>query len=160
MATKRSSIELFERYHQTLIFSLPMKNAKFLGKLYENDLVFEDLNLESLGTCNERASYFLDKIIKPTLEDCDNANFVKLLSVMKNSSYDHVKQIKKEFHIDAKCKLRTYICAYMCNFFTFYMCSTDKSALPDEYARCSRVSVYIRIKESILVCVVINMLHF
>ena len=138
MATKRSSIELFERYHQTLIFSLPMKNAKFLGELYENGLVFEDLNLESLGTCNERASYFLDKIIKPTLEDCDNANFVKLLSVMKKSSYDHVKdlaeQIEKEFHIDAKCKLRTYICAYMCNFFTFYMCSTDKSALPDEYA--------------------------
>ena len=123
MAAKRSSIELFEHYHQTLIFSLPMKNAKFLDELYKHGLVFEDLNLESLGTCNERASYFLDKIIKPTLEDCDNTNFVKLLTVMKNSSYDHVKdlaeQIEKEFHIDAKCKLRTYICAYMCNFFYF-----------------------------------------
>ena len=111
MATKKSPIEAFEYYHEALIFSLPMKNVKFLNDLCKHDLILEDckLNLESLTAHKERASYFLDEIIKPKVKAGGSAYFFKLLTVMKTCGHENVEdlagKIEAECHTDAKCKM-------------------------------------------------------
>jgi len=111
---KRSALELFEHYYQGLIFSLPMKDVNFMEDLCKNNLLDEDikLNLETLSERKERTSYFLDNIIKPELVVGNNTCFTNLLTVMKNSNYDNVKdlatQIETEYDINAKCKFVIY----------------------------------------------------
>ena len=114
MATKRSATEqLFSKYYHALIFSLPMKNVKFLAELCQAGLIDEHFknSLESFITLEERASYFLDHRINPRISGGGNANFVKLLTVMKNCNHNHdnvnalAKHIEAECAMDVKCKL-------------------------------------------------------
>jgi len=110
MTTKRSEAELLEHYYQGLISLLPMKDANFTEDLFKHDLLPRDvkIKLETLISHKERASYFLDNVIKPRIADCDNQCFGKLLTVMKISNYENVKdlakQIETEYAINAKCK--------------------------------------------------------
>ena len=114
MNTKRSVTDLFEHYYTELVYSLPMRDAKFLDDLCSHDLTSEQFRgeLKSLTRCNERASYFLDHKIKPGLATGDITNFLTLFAVMKNCDCDDVKdlaeKIEEECIID-KCKLYTSI---------------------------------------------------
>ena len=121
---KRSSLELFEHYYQGLIYSLPMKDANFMDHLIKHGLVSIDIRkiLEGLSAHKERASYFLDNVIKPKILVGNNTYFDKLLTVMNNSNYDNTKDLAKEIEMeydsDAKCKF--IICTYcMC---TIHLC--------------------------------------
>ena len=112
MNTKRSVTDLFEHYYTALVYSLPMRDAKFLDDLCSHGLISERFKdeLKSLTRCNERASYFLDHKIKPGLATGDITNLLTLFAVMKNCDYDDVKdlaeKIEEECIID-KCKLYT-----------------------------------------------------
>ena len=107
---KRSALELFEHYYQALIFSLPMKDDKFMEELFKHGLFLEDVKhkLEKLSERKSRASYFLDNVIKAGLAVDNKMCFVNLLTLMNNSKYDNVKdlakQIESEYNDDAKCK--------------------------------------------------------
>ena len=111
MATKKLATELLDNYYQALIFSLPMKSTEFLNKLHQSGLITEELkhNLESLTARKEKASYFLDHVIRPAVANGDNTNFIKLLTIMKNCSHDNAndlaEQIETEYAMDIKCKL-------------------------------------------------------
>ena len=139
---KRSVLELVERYYQCLIFSLPMKDDKFMEELFRHDLLPEDAKhkLEELPDRKDRTSYFLDNVIKARLAVNNKTCFVNLLTVMNNSKYDNVidlaKQILSEYDVDAKCKLMIYIqsssdnitefcgynCVCTCVYVSVYMC--------------------------------------
>jgi len=113
---KRSATELFEHYYTGLVFTLPIKDADFMKELDKHDLLSgENLksSLESITVYYERASYFLDNVIKPRLTIDNDKCFVKLLTVMKRSKYDNVKElaklIEKELAIDANCKFYHYL---------------------------------------------------
>ena len=114
---KRSAYELFEHYHQTLSFLLPMKDASFVEDLIKHDLFTSGFKLESLSISKERASYLLDNVIKSELVLGYNKCFVDLLTVMSNSKYDNVKdlakQIESEFDNDAKCKYLAIACCIL-----------------------------------------------
>ena len=108
---KRPASELFEDYYRTLIYSLPMKDATFINELLKHGLLTADLKikLESLSMHNQRASCFLDTVIKSRLAVGDNRCFVDLLIVMKNNTHDNVKELAKEMEnelaVDIKCKI-------------------------------------------------------
>ena len=108
---KRSATELFKRYHTTLVFSLPIKDADFMDELLTHGLLPEDVKskLESLTVHSERSSYFLDNVIKPGLAIGNSRCFVSLLTVMKCNKHDNVKdlatKIEKELVVDVKCKI-------------------------------------------------------
>jgi len=109
MATKKSATELFDHYYQALVFLLPMKDANFIDELFKHGLIAEDFKpeLEKMIARKERASYFLDCIIKPGLTD--NTNFSILISIIKNGNYnDNVKDlaehIESQYIMDTKCK--------------------------------------------------------
>ena len=109
---KKSATELFEQYHKILIYSLPMKDATFIDELLANDLLTGDskIKLESLAVHNQRASYFLENVIKPKLAVGNSRSFVSLLTIMKNNTHDNVKELAKEIEnelaIDTKCKIK------------------------------------------------------
>ena len=108
---KRSPTELFEHYYTSLVYLLPMKDATFMDELSKHDLLSEDIKakLESLTKHNQRASCFLDSVIKPGLAAGNSGCFVSLLAVMKSCKHDSVKelgiQIEKELATDIKCKI-------------------------------------------------------
>ena len=112
---KRSALELVEHYYQGLIFSLPIKDDKFMEELFRHDLLPEDAKhkLEELPDRKDRTSYFLENVIKARLAVNNKTCFVNLLNVMNNSKYDNVidlaKQIQSEYDGDAKCKMIMYI---------------------------------------------------
>ena len=118
---KRSTTELFEQYHPILVYLLPVKDTDFIDKLLEHDLLSEDVKskLESLTVPYERSSYLLNNVIKPGLVVGNNRCFVNLLSVMKCSKHDLVKdlaiKIEKELDIDVKCKniINIRMCFYL-----------------------------------------------
>ena len=106
-----SATELFEQYYKTLIYVLPMKDATFMDELLGNGLLTGDvkIKLDSLTVLNQRASYFLDSVIKPELAIGRSRSFVNLLTIMKSNKYDNVKELAKEIEnelaIDIKCKI-------------------------------------------------------
>ena len=108
---KKSASELFEHYYTTLMYLLPMKDATFMDELLKHGLLDGDLKikLESNVMNNQRASYFLDSVIKTRLAVDDSRSFVSLLTVMKGYIHDNVKDLAKEIEnqlaIDVKCKI-------------------------------------------------------
>ena len=124
MNTKRSMTDLFEYYYTALVYSLPMRDAKFLDDLCSHGLTSEQFKdeLKSLTQCNERASHFLDSKIKPGLATGDITNLLTLFAVMKNCDRDDVKdlaeKIEEELIID-KCKL--YTSSYSMAIIMLYM---------------------------------------
>ena len=107
---KRSASELFENYYRTLIYLLPMKDASFVDNLLKYDLLPGDLKirLASFTMNNQRASYFLDNVIKPGLAVGNSRCFFNLLTVIKSSEHDNCKELAREIEnelaINIKCK--------------------------------------------------------
>ena len=112
-----------------LVFSLPIKDADFLDKLHQHHILPGDIKskLELLSVYNERSSYFLDNVIRPGLAVSNSRCFVSLLTVMKCSKHDNVKdlamKIEKELATDVKCKSNFFksICTskYICTVCMF-----------------------------------------
>ena len=108
--------EVFEHYYQAMIYSLPMKDASFLDVLNKNDLLPAHIKsaLESLDKSIERASYFLDNVIKPELCDSAHACFSKLLTVMIEWGYDNMEdlanKLKSKMPVDCSKQLTGINC--------------------------------------------------
>ena len=90
-----STWEVFQKYYQDLIRCLPMDDAIFIGELFKNGLLPNDLKakLNSLPTSATKATEFLDNIIKPDIQGGRNSNFTLLLSMMKNSEDNNMKKL-------------------------------------------------------------------
>ena len=115
---KRLITELFDHYHQGLIHSLPMKNRVFLSQLKQHDLLPEYVGttLESLKTSAERASYFLDNAIKPTLSNNHPDNsFAKLLNVTAKSTFEQVAELAEKIKADLIVDSGLYLSKYLIN---------------------------------------------
>ena len=93
---KRSARELFDHYYQGLVHCLPMKNSTFVSQLRKFNLISGNevsTALESLSTSAEKASYFLDCVIKPSLAVSGDTCFSTLLTVMTESTMDNVVEL-------------------------------------------------------------------
>ena len=88
------SMRVFQQFYSKLLEKLPMDDPYFTGNLYSTDLlpsyIKEYVELSSV-TRTEKATRFLDKVIKPSM-----SSFNKLLNVMEDSEYEHVEKLAKE----------------------------------------------------------------
>ena len=91
------STKVFQQFYPKLVKTLPMNDVIFMAELYSRDLLPDDLkeHVESLATSAEKASYFLDHVIKPSITISDASRFDDLLNVMKDSEYQGVKELAK-----------------------------------------------------------------
>ncbi|XP_065891738.1 uncharacterized protein [Dysidea avara] len=90
--SKYYGADVFEKYYQAIISSLPMKDVTFLAKLQEHRVLSDHTKtvLQSLSASIEMASYLVDNAIKPELSEGITDTFDQLLRVMEGSSFDNV----------------------------------------------------------------------
>ena len=81
--------------YQVKLLQLPMQDATFIAKLSASNLLPGDTRskIEGQSTPIDKASVILKTIIEPSIEISDTESFDKLLLVMDDSGYDHIKNL-------------------------------------------------------------------
>ena len=92
-----STSEVFKEFYCKLVETLPMNDALFIAKLYSRDLLPDDNKeyVQSLPTRANKAMYFLDHVIKPSVTTGVGSSFDQLLNVMEDSEHQGVKELAK-----------------------------------------------------------------
>lgn len=92
-----STSKVFKEFYSKLVETLPMNDALFIAKLYSHDLLPDDTkeHVQSLPTRADKAMYFLDHVIKPSVTTSVGSSFDQLLNVMEDSEYQGVKELAK-----------------------------------------------------------------
>ena len=93
-------METYEKYVTKLTKCLPMNDTVFIANLFIHKLLFGDTidKLHAISTQAEKASYFLDHVIKPALDIDDTSSFHTLLSVMQQCGYVHVEKLASDIN--------------------------------------------------------------
>ena len=88
-------MEAYDNYVEKLMKCLPMDDTHFIIKLSTQKLLPGNTQnkIETLSTQADKASYFLNHIIKPALEISETCTFHKLLSVMEDCGYVYVENL-------------------------------------------------------------------
>ena len=89
-----SVLEVFEEHYPQLMKVLPMDDDYFIAELYAKNLLTGSLkaDIESLSTI-DRASKFLDDVIKPSVENNDCTKFHTLLRLMEKTDHSTIKAL-------------------------------------------------------------------
>ena len=97
--SEMSTSEVFKEFYCKLVETLPMNDALFIAKLYSCDLLPDDIKEHvhsvSLPTKANKAMYFLDHVIKPSVTTGVGSSFDQLLNVMEDSEHQGVKEVAK-----------------------------------------------------------------
>ena len=105
--------DAYDNHEDDLVKCLPMDDALFISKLSSQQLLPGDTRgkIQSIATQIEKALYFLSHVIKPALDIKKNENFQKLLSIMQDCDYYHVKSLSFEIksEIDKANEMKTDI---------------------------------------------------
>ena len=100
------STEVFQQFYSKLVEALPMDDPHFTANLYSASLLpsylKEYVESRSPATRTEKATRFLDQVIKPSM-----TRFKGLLNVMEDSEYQHVKELAKQIRMNALKKIST-----------------------------------------------------
>ena len=78
--------------------TLPMDDAMFTAKWFKMILVISGSQLKLVHrlTSADKAALFLDSIIEPSVTSDGGSSFDKLLHVMEDSEYQHVKELASQ----------------------------------------------------------------
>jgi len=96
-----TAARVFRRFYDPLIKSLPMNNITFVRKLCTiggNRYAKSDKSFHGV----DKATDFLDTVIKSSVLSGDGSCFHKLISVMENSEYSHLQELAKMIASDLK----------------------------------------------------------
>ena len=95
---------VFQQFYSKLVEALPMDDPNFTANLYSAGLLpsylKEYVESRSPATRTEKATRFLDQVIKPSM-----ASFNGLLNVMEDSEYQHVKDLAKQIRLNTLKKI-------------------------------------------------------
>ena len=93
-----SDRDVFQQFYFKLVETLPMDDIKFIAKLYSESLLPGNLKsqLKSEKTSADKAALFLDSVIEPSVTSDGGSSFDKLLHVMEDSEYQHVKELAEQ----------------------------------------------------------------
>ena len=93
-----NDLDVFQQFYSELVDKLPMDDVRFIAKLYSEGLLPGNLKSEvkSQKTSAEKAALFLDSVIEPSVTSDGGSNFDKLLNVMRDNEYQHVKELAKQ----------------------------------------------------------------
>ena len=94
-----NDLGVFQQFYGKLVDTLPMDDVRFIAKLYSEGLLPGNLmgqvNLAQ-KTSADKAAFFLDSVIKPSVAIDSGSSFDKLLNVMRDSEYQHVMELVKQ----------------------------------------------------------------
>ena len=102
-----SSKAVYQQFYSKLVKTLPMDDAVFTAELFSNDLLPGDLKNQLKlvhRTSADKAVLFLDSVIEPSVTSDGGNSFDKLLHVMEDSEYQHVKELAEQIETNLSCK--------------------------------------------------------
>ena len=93
-----STSEVFQHFFPQLVNILPMNDVTFTAQMFSSKLLPGNVKdqVKSQATQADKATYFLDHVIKPSLTSGVGSSFNKLLKVMEDSEYDDVKELSQQ----------------------------------------------------------------
>ena len=98
---------VYQQFYSKLVKTLPMDDAVFTAELFSNDLLPGDLKNQLRlvhRTLADKAVLFLDSVIEPSVTSDGGSSFDKLLHVMEDSEYQHVKELAEQIGTNLSCK--------------------------------------------------------
>ena len=95
--TEMSAKRALMHYYPKLVDILPMNDAIFIAELVPHGLLPSDLKdqVQACKTSKDKATHFLDNVIKPSVNSGVGSSFDKLLNVMESSDYQGVRELAK-----------------------------------------------------------------
>ena len=98
-----STSEVFKQFFAKLAKSLPMDDPIFVAELFSHDLLPGNHydQVKSLATRAEKATHFLDSVIRPAIIS-DVGSLNELLNVMEDSEYCNVKELAQQIRSKLK----------------------------------------------------------
>lgn len=92
-----SSSEVFRQFYSKLVKALPMDDAFFIAELVTHNLLPDNIqdHVRAQPTSADKALYFLDHVIRPSVSSDTGSSFDELLDVMEDSDY-HVNELAKQ----------------------------------------------------------------
>ena len=93
-----NDLDVFQQFSCQLVDTLPMDDVRFITKLYSERLLPGNLKsqVKSQKTSADKAALFLDSVIESSVTSDGGNIFDKLLDVMRDSEYQHVKELAKQ----------------------------------------------------------------
>ena len=90
-----STSEVFKQFYDKLVVILPMNDVTFTARLVSHGLLPGNVSdqVKSLTTSSDKASHFLDCVIKTAVTIGVDRSFNELLNVMEDSKYSTVKEL-------------------------------------------------------------------
>ena len=97
-------IRAYQNHVEKLVKCLPMDDTHFITKLSAQQLLPGDTEnkIKTLSTQADKASYFLNHVIKPALDINEISDFDELLSIMQNCGYKHVQKLSATIKCEIK----------------------------------------------------------
>ena len=97
-------IRAYQNHVEKLVKCLSMDDTHFITKLSAQELLPGDTEnkIKTLSTPADKASYFLNHVIKPALDINETSDFDELLSIMQNCGYKHVQKLS----VTIKCEIK------------------------------------------------------
>ena len=105
-----TTMDVFQEFYAKLVEVLPMDDLCFIANLVVYRILSVDVKLQvqlfSLSTQAEKASYFLDHVIWPSVNNGSDGMLYELLKVMKDSRYNQVRELSSliRFGLDKKAR--------------------------------------------------------
>ena len=108
-------MKVYNKYREKLVKVLPMNDVTFLAKLTSNEILPDNVGAHikslSLPTQSDKADYYLNNVIKESLDIDETAEFNKLITVMEKCGYSHVERMTTKMKSDLDKELKgTYVC--------------------------------------------------
>ena len=93
-----NDLDVFQQFYSKLVDTLPMDDVRFIAQLYSERLLPGNLKslVKAQKTSADKAALFLDSVIEPSVTSDGGNSFDKLLDVMTDSEYQHVKELAKQ----------------------------------------------------------------
>ena len=94
-----STDDVFRKFYSKLVETLPLNDATFVAMLYSRHLLSRELKNQlnlSDKTSAVKATIFLDSVIEPSVISGVGSSFDELLTVMKDSEYQCMKELAEQ----------------------------------------------------------------
>ena len=93
-----NDLDVFQQFYSKLVDTLPIDDVRFIAQLYSERLLPGNLKslVKAQKTSADKAALFLDSVIEPSVAIDGGSSFDKLLNVMRDSEYQHVKELAKQ----------------------------------------------------------------
>ena len=95
-------IKVYKKYMEKLVTVLPMDDVLFTTKLSANNILPGAIGafMKSLPTQPNKADYYLNNVIKSSLDIGETRELETLITVMNKCGYPHVERLAKAMKSD------------------------------------------------------------